>query len=97
MNRFYAGYVNTVYEIGDIVRVVDDIEDIANDVHHIGAIGGTMATMGGKEFMVDRYVIRSDAKVVFDGRYYWLDDWLEPAASMQVPESAFDDMLEITI
>lgn len=95
MNRFYAGYVNTVYEIGDTVRVVDDICSIADDPNHIGPIGSTMSEMGGKEFTVNRFVIRHDCRVVFDGTYYWLDDWLEPACDVQVPESAFADLFEV--
>lgn len=94
MGRFYRGFVDTQYAIGDMVRVVDDIKDIANDVNHIGSIGGTMAEMGGKEFVVNRFVTRHDHRVVFDGSYYWLDDWLEPVAKMHVSESAFDDLFE---
>lgn len=94
MGRFYEGFVDTQYAIGDMVRVVDDIAYIENDVNHIGAISKTMATMGGKEFVVSKFVTRCDHRIVFDGTYYWLDDWLEPAASIQISESAFDDLFE---
>lgn len=94
MGRIYEGFVDTKYIIGDMVRVVDDIMDIANDVNHIGPIVSMMAKMGGKEFVVNKFVRRHDHRVVFDGTYYWLDDWLEPAVSIQISESAFDDLFE---
>ena len=94
MGRFYRGFVDTQYSIGEMVRVVDDIMDIAEDPDHIGIISGSMELMGGREFEVVRYRDVNGHSIVSDGSFYWLDDWLEPVAKMQVPESAFDDLFE---
>lgn len=94
MERIYKGFVDTQYAIGDKVRVVDDIMDIANDCNHIGVISGSMELMGGREFEVLNYRYVEGHPIVSDGNFYWLDDWLEPAVKMHIPESAFDDLFE---
>ena len=94
MMRTYQGFVDTQYSIGDMVRVVDDIMDIAGDCEHIGVISDSMELMGGREFEVVRYREVNGHSIVSDGTFYWLDDWLEPVAKMHVPESAFDDLFE---
>ena len=90
---YYRGFVDTQYAIGDLVRVVDNIAEIARDPEHIGCIGYNMQHMGGREFIVEDYrYMGNGLKVVWDGAFYWLDDWLEPVYDVEVSEKAIEDL-----
>lgn len=91
----YRGFVDTQYGIGERVRVVENIGEIERDPEHIGAIISDMVAMAGQEIDVVGYcdAYNNDGKnIVWDGRFYWLDDWLEPVGELRVSDSDFDDL-----